>query len=231
MANQVRVASRNGITSPRRTDASARPLEQSATPGSVAPPCLYSSKVRAPLGPPPRADDARARTTQPPAGHSTPSSLPSSAAVSASPPGPPASRRSATPCKPPRPELGLILLAIAAGAVIAMPLAGLVVNRFGPARTVAVLATVLSVGLVVLRPRHPGRRTAGGDRAVPDRLRQRHLGRGHERRGAAVEQRLGRTIMPRFHAGFSVGTVVGALGGRRASRSTSRSPPTCSWRW
>ena len=47
-------------------------------------------------------------------------------------------------------ELGLILLAIAAGAVIAMPLAGLEPNRFGPARTVAVLATVLSVGLVVV---------------------------------------------------------------------------------
>jgi predicted MFS family arabinose efflux permease len=29
--------------------------------------------------------------------------------------------------------------------------------------------------------------------------------------GAAVEQRLGRAIMPRFHAGFSVGTVAGAL--------------------
>ena len=31
--------------------------------------------------------------------------------------------------------------------------------------------------------------------------------------GAAVEQRLGRAIMPKFHAGFSVGTVAGALGG------------------
>ena len=31
--------------------------------------------------------------------------------------------------------------------------------------------------------------------------------------GAAVEQRLRRAIMPKFHAGFSVGTVAGALGG------------------
>lgn len=29
--------------------------------------------------------------------------------------------------------------------------------------------------------------------------------------GAAVEHRLGRTVMPRYHAGFSVGTVAGAL--------------------
>ncbi len=28
--------------------------------------------------------------------------------------------------------------------------------------------------------------------------------------GAAVEQRLGRTIMPRFHAGWSIGTIIGA---------------------
>ena len=33
------------------------------------------------------------------------------------------------------------------------------------------------------RPRDAGRRAAGRGRAVPDRLRQRHLGRGHERRG------------------------------------------------
>ena len=31
--------------------------------------------------------------------------------------------------------------------------------------------------------------------------------------GALVERRLGRAIMPRFHAGFSVGTVAGALVG------------------
>ena len=31
--------------------------------------------------------------------------------------------------------------------------------------------------------------------------------------GSAVEQELGRAIMPRFHAGFSVGTVAGALVG------------------
>jgi predicted MFS family arabinose efflux permease len=34
--------------------------------------------------------------------------------------------------------------------------------------------------------------------------------------GAAVERRLGRSIMPRFHAGFSLGTVAGALIGAAA---------------
>ena len=31
--------------------------------------------------------------------------------------------------------------------------------------------------------------------------------------GSAVERELGRAIMPRFHAGFSIGTVAGALVG------------------
>src|SRR4029078_8126896 len=34
--------------------------------------------------------------------------------------------------------------------------------------------------------------------------------------GAVVERRLGKAIMPRFHAGFSVGTVAGALVGALA---------------
>ena len=110
-------------------------------------------------------------------------------------------------------ELGLILLAIAAGAVVAMPLAGLVANRFGSARTVAALATVLSVGLVILALGTP----AG---ALPVVVGLFLIGYGNGTwdvamnvEGAAVEQRLERTIMPRFHAGFSVGTVAGALGG------------------
>ena len=46
--------------------------------------------------------------------------------------------------------------------------------------------------------------------------------------GAAVERRLGRTVMPRFHAGWSLGTVAGAaLGRRRRPRSACRSP--CTW--
>jgi MFS family permease len=97
--------------------------------------------------------------------------------------------------------------------VIAMPLAGLVVNRFGPARTVAALATVLSVGMVVLALGTP----VG---ALPVVVGLFLIGYGNGTwdvamnvEGAAVEQRLGRTLMPRFHAGFSVGTVLGALGG------------------
>ena len=48
--------------------------------------------------------------------------------------------------------------------------------------------------------------------------------------GAVVERRLGRAIMPRFHAGFSVGTVAGALVGAGDGRARRvRSPRTWSW--
>lgn len=39
------------------------------------------------------------------------------------------------------------------------------------------------------------------------------MGRGDERARAALEQRVSRAILPRFHAGFSLGTVAGATVG------------------
>ena len=48
--------------------------------------------------------------------------------------------------------------------------------------------------------------------------------------GADVERRLGRTIMPRFHAAFSLGTVLGAGIGapdRAARRADGRRTCRC----
>ena len=108
-------------------------------------------------------------------------------------------------------SLGLVLLATAVGSVISMPLSGLVVARLGTARTVAVMALVAAAGLVV---------TGIGYRVgvAPVVVGLFLLGVGNGTwdvamnvEGSAVEQELGRAIMPRFHAGFSVGTVAGAL--------------------
>ena len=77
----------------------------------------------------------------------------------------------------------------------------------------AALASLLSLGLVVLALGHE----VG---AVPAAIGLFLIGYGNGTwdvamnvEGAAVEQAIGRTIMPRFHAGFSIGTVAGALGG------------------
>jgi fucose permease len=108
-------------------------------------------------------------------------------------------------------SLGLVLLAIAVGSVISMPLAGLVVARLGTARTVALMACIAAVGLVI---------AAIGSRVgvAPVVVGLFLLGLGNGTwdvamnvEGAAVERDLGRAIMPRFHAGFSIGTVAGAL--------------------
>ena len=110
-------------------------------------------------------------------------------------------------------ELGLVLLTIAAGSITALLLAGVIVSRFGSRRTVTAMAgleggALGAVALGYLNGVVPvvgalfvfGFSTAAWDVAM-------------NVQGAAVERRLGRAIMPRFHAGYSVGTIAGALGG------------------
>jgi len=106
--------------------------------------------------------------------------------------------------------LGLVLLAIAIGSVVSMPFAGVVVAKLGTARTVAIMAVVAAAGMAM---------AAVGYRVgvVPVVVGLFLLGAGNGTwdvamnvEGADVEQRLARAIMPRFHAGFSVGTVAGA---------------------
>src|SRR3954447_17621728 len=47
-------------------------------------------------------------------------------------------------------ELGLVLLALAAGSVLALPSSGPVVGRFGSRRTVAVTSVLGGAGVVIL---------------------------------------------------------------------------------
>jgi len=108
-------------------------------------------------------------------------------------------------------RLGLVLIAMSAGAVLALPSAGWVVNHKGVATTVLGGATLVAAGLVVA-----GLGTSTG--AVPlvaVGLFLAGLGTGSwdvamNVEGAEVERRLARTVMPHYHAGFSVGTVAAA---------------------
>ena len=118
--------------------------------------------------------------------------------------------------------LGLVLLAIAAGSVIALPMSGpsspLRIAPHGPGD----VRPRAGVGLVVVAV---GYRT--GVAPVVAGLFAFGVGTGSwdvamNVQGALVERRLGRAIMPRFHAGFSIGTVAGALGGRRDGRPRGR---------
>jgi predicted MFS family arabinose efflux permease len=110
-------------------------------------------------------------------------------------------------------DLGLVLLTIAAGSITALLLAGVIVSRFHSRRTVTAMAALQGAALaavalgylagvvpVVIALFVFGFSAAAWDVAM-------------NVQGAAVERRLGRAIMPRFHAGYSIGTVAGALVG------------------
>ena len=107
--------------------------------------------------------------------------------------------------------LGLVLLATALGSLVALPTTGAAIARHGTVRVVRFGILVAVLGLSVA--------AAALGEALPVTvvgLFLYGLGIGvwdvaMNVEGAEVERHLRRTIMPRFHAGFSLGTVVGAL--------------------
>ncbi|MDM7832190.1 MFS transporter [Cellulomonas edaphi] len=108
-------------------------------------------------------------------------------------------------------QMGLLLLVGALGSLFALPLAGIVVERLGARRTVAAFGLINAAGLVIASVgvgtgsvvlTAAGLVTFGIGTGVWDAAMNLE--------GAAVEQKLGRTIMPRYHAGFSFGTFAAA---------------------
>ena len=110
-------------------------------------------------------------------------------------------------------QLGLLLLSIAVGSLVALPTTGAAIARWGTVRIVRFGTVMASIGVSmaalglgeVLALTGAGLLLYGVGIGVWD------VAMNVE--GAEVERGLGRTIMPRFHAGFSGGTVVGALVG------------------
>jgi len=107
-------------------------------------------------------------------------------------------------------QLGLVLLAGAVGSLCALPASGLVVTRLGARRTIASAAVACGAATVALAVGHQYATwpvvcallvtgSAGSLWNVAMNVE-----------GAAVEHRLGRSVMSHFHASFSVGTVAGA---------------------
>lgn len=110
-------------------------------------------------------------------------------------------------------ELGRTLLFGALGSVVSLPLAGRVITAVGAARAVMIGVVVVVLGLLGLGlavdvlASAPA--TAAAIFVIAVGISLWDVSMNHE--GAAVEQQLGRTVMPVFHAFFSGGTVVGAL--------------------
>src|SRR5690625_850527 len=117
-------------------------------------------------------------------------------------------------------QMGLLLLVGSAGSILSLPLAGRLVGRFGPRRTVGV--SVVAVGVTFAA-------TIGAvARGSPlwagawlflalAAVGAMDVAMNYE--GSVVEQRVGRSIMPHFHGCFSLGTIAGAGLGTILSRA------------
>jgi MFS family permease len=108
-------------------------------------------------------------------------------------------------------QIGVLLLIGSIGSLLALPLSGLLVTRLGAPRTVLGFAilnasglTLASVGVAT------GQVVVVGLGLVMFGVGTGVWDAAMNLEGALVEQRLGRTVMPRYHAGFSVGTMAAA---------------------
>ena len=116
-------------------------------------------------------------------------------------------------------QMGSLLLCVAVGSLIALPTAGWVVGRLGTANSVraaGLLAAAAGVGIALSL-------NAGSIPGTAVSLFFFGIGIGlwdvsQNIEGADVEHKLGRTIMPKFHAAFSGGAFVGALVGAGLSQ-------------
>ena len=108
-------------------------------------------------------------------------------------------------------QLGLLLLCVSVGSIAGLPLSGPIVHRLGARFAVLGGSLTVGVGLIGLGIALV---VVSVPVAVPG-LVLVGLGIGTwdvamNVEGADVERRLGRPLMPRLHAGFSLGTVAGA---------------------
>jgi fucose permease len=108
--------------------------------------------------------------------------------------------------------LGVLLLAIAVGSILALPTTGALIHRWSAARVVRGGTVTAALGLVLaalgaeLFDAAPV--CAAGFFAYGIGTSVWDVSMNVE--GAEVERRLGRAIMPRFHAAFSIGAIAGA---------------------
>ncbi len=117
-------------------------------------------------------------------------------------------------------SLGLVIFVGSAGSLASLPLAGWMVERWTAPRVIAggMLVMLLGLGVAVLGVELAAIPVVGIGLFVS------MFGMGAwdmsmNYAGTQVEQGLGRSIMPWFHAGFSLGAVLGAAGGTLAARA------------
>ncbi|WP_345801034.1 MFS transporter [Microbacterium sp. AZCO] len=109
-------------------------------------------------------------------------------------------------------EVGLLLFASGAASILGLSLANVILARWGARRGLLVSLSIFAVGILAVGL---GAQTTTSFAVTAVGLALMGLGMGSTDvmmnvEGAAVEQATGKTIMPLFHAFFSLGTVAGA---------------------
>ncbi len=115
-------------------------------------------------------------------------------------------------------QMGLLLLVGSIGSLVALPVSGLLVQRFGAALTVRCFAVLNVSGLLLAATMVE----AGAPVLVAASMFVFCVGTSvwdsaMNLEGTVVERHRGVTILPRLHAGFSLGTVAGAATGALAA--------------
>lgn len=115
-------------------------------------------------------------------------------------------------------ELGVVLLAGALGSLLAVTLAGSIVARFGGQR-VLVVAAIGSFFALALEGVGPTFGSTGilAFGLVLNGMSVALMNVPQNVETAAVERRMGRAVLPQFHAAFSIGAVLGSLIGAACS--------------
>jgi MFS family permease len=116
--------------------------------------------------------------------------------------------------------LGLLLLAISVGSLLGLPASGRLIERFGAAGVVRGGAVMATLGMAVVALGVSGLEAeavvAGGLGCYGFGTAVWDVAMNVE--GAEVERHLDRTVLPRFHAGWSFGSIGGAGIGVLAAR-------------
>jgi MFS family permease len=117
---------------------------------------------------------------------------------------------------------GLALLAIAAGAVCAMPVAGVLINRYGSARMSVITGALFCVTFLgpIFAPSLPGFMLAGF--AMGMMIGSMDVSMNAH--GIAVEKMLRRPTMSMLHGLYSVGALIGAFAGAALLEAYGEAP-------
>jgi MFS family permease len=111
-------------------------------------------------------------------------------------------------------QLGLLLLCLSGGACLALPVSGPVVHRLGPGRVVLFGSFGVGLGLLALAAGLATRTVwPAAVGLVVTGMCMSNWDVAMNVAGADVERRRGKTLLPRLHAAFSVGTVIGGAAG------------------